>query len=135
MPFHNNYEFIMEEPHGEVLKREERARRLRGGDYNPMNPSMIKNPEIDPIRDQLIENTIFLKVRDNCKKLIKNNGSAKLYEIIKFGDVGKTSLKIKCVDRLVELGEIYEITRNVSNVSNLDRVFSNLTKRVGFENV
>jgi len=112
----------MEEPYGEVLKREERNERSRSGKHcPPVNP----DPGNDPTRDQLIENSTFLNVRDNCKKLIKNNGSDKLYEIIKFGDVGDTSLKIKCVERLLEIGEIYE---TVSNVSNLDRVFKSNKK-------
>ena len=62
----------------------------------------------------------FLKVRDNVKKMLKETGAFKMRYAWK-NLVGDSWLMLACVDRLVELGEIREITE--SDVAAQDRVF------------
>lgn len=52
---------------------------------------------------------LFLKIRDNTKRLIKEAGAARLQEIIA-ECAGDSWAMLACVDRLVELGEIVEVT-------------------------
>lgn len=52
---------------------------------------------------------LFLAIRDNTKKLLDISGAARLQEIIA-NVTGDTWNMLACVDRLVELGEIREIT-------------------------
>lgn len=62
----------------------------------------------------------FLKVRDRANKLLDEAGSFKIFSALK--DVsGDTWKMMAYVDRLVELGEIREITDG--SVAGQDRVF------------
>jgi hypothetical protein len=63
---------------------------------------------------------MFLKIRDNVFKLIKESGAVKMGNAIS-GCTGSSSTMIACVDRMVELEEIKEV--NYGNCSGQDRVF------------
>jgi hypothetical protein len=52
---------------------------------------------------------IFLKIRDKAKQLLEEAGAFRLQECIA-GCTGGTWEMIACIDRLVELGEILELT-------------------------
>jgi len=64
---------------------------------------------------------IFLGIRDNCKSLINKAGAARMDKIIQ-DSYGDTWFMLACVDRLVELGEIYEITSE--DVPSQRRIFT-----------
>lgn len=63
----------------------------------------------------------FLKIRDNVQCLLKQAGSVRMEEAIN-GVYGDTWTMLACVDRLVELGEIREITKQ-GEVAGQHRVF------------
>jgi hypothetical protein len=63
---------------------------------------------------------MFLKIRDRAHALIETAGAARLSNIIS-GVCGDSWDMLACVDRLVELGEIREITSE--DVRGQDRVF------------
>ncbi len=52
---------------------------------------------------------MFLAIRDNIKYLLELSGAVRLEQAIK-GISGDSFLMIACIDRLVELGELEEIT-------------------------
>jgi hypothetical protein len=62
----------------------------------------------------------LLAVRDRVGKLLKEAGAVKMWPAL---DVisGDTWEAMACMDRLVELGEIYEVTKD--DVAGQDRVF------------
>lgn len=62
----------------------------------------------------------FLKIRDTANSLLDVAGAFKLFSACK-NVSGDSWFMMACVDRLVELGEIREITQN--NVAGQDRVF------------
>ena len=62
----------------------------------------------------------FLEIRDKTKELLEKAGAARLQEMISTVS-GDSWLMLACVDRLVELGEIKEIT--AANVPGQYRVF------------
>ena len=62
----------------------------------------------------------FLTVRDNIQRLLKEAGAVRMSEAIRPLS-GDSWLMLACVDRLVELGEIREVTED--NVAGQDRVF------------
>lgn len=62
----------------------------------------------------------FLKIRDKVHQLIKQSGAVMMQNAIK-GVTGDSWLHLACVDRLVELREIREITKE--NVDGQHRVF------------
>ena len=68
---------------------------------------------------------MFLKIRDNVQKLIKKSGAVMMQNAIS-GAVGDSGMMLACVDRLVELKEIREITKE--NVAGQHRVFANNLK-------
>jgi hypothetical protein len=56
---------------------------------------------------------LFLAIRDKVKTLLNNSGAARMQEIIS-GNCGNSWLMLACVDRLVELNEIKEISQNTA---------------------
>lgn len=62
----------------------------------------------------------FLKIRDKVQQLIKQSGAVMLQNAIS-GVTGDSWLQLACIDRLVELNEIKEITP--SGVMGQNRVF------------
>jgi anion-transporting ArsA/GET3 family ATPase len=62
----------------------------------------------------------FLKIRDKVQQLLKQSGAVMMQNAIS-GVTGDSWLHIACVDRLVELKEIKEITKD--NVAGQHRVF------------
>lgn len=60
---------------------------------------------------------VFLKIRDKAHELLKKSGAFKLSNVI----TGDTWLAMVCVDRLVELAEIREVTN--ATICGQDRVF------------
>lgn len=64
---------------------------------------------------------MFLKIRDRAQSLLKTAGAARLGEIIN-GCTGDSWQMLACVDRLVELGELRELTQGM-DVARQDRVF------------
>lgn len=63
---------------------------------------------------------LFLRIRDKVKRLLNTAGAARMFEIIQ-GETGDSWQMLACVDRLVDLGEIREITN--SKVAGQYRVF------------
>lgn len=63
---------------------------------------------------------MFLKIRDNVQKLLKQSGAVMLHNAISVVG-GNTWTQIACMDRLVELKEIKEITP--VDTMGQDRVF------------
>ncbi len=63
---------------------------------------------------------IFLEIRDKVQRLLKQSGAVMMENAIG-GALGDTWLHLACVDRLVELGELEEITR--TGVAGQHRVF------------
>jgi len=62
----------------------------------------------------------FLKIRDKVQQLLKQSGAVMMQNAIS-GVTGDSWLHLACVDRLVELKEIREITKE--NVAGQHRVF------------
>ena len=62
----------------------------------------------------------FLKIRDRVQELLKQSGAVMMQNAIS-GLTGDSWFHLACVDRLVELNEIREITCN--NVAGQHRVF------------
>ena len=54
---------------------------------------------------------VFLKIRDKTQQLLKQSGAVMMGNILN-GITGDSWLHLACVDRLVELGEIKEITND-----------------------
>ena len=52
---------------------------------------------------------MFLQIRDRVKKLIKLAGAVRMQEAIN-GTSGDGWEMLACVDRMVELGELHEVT-------------------------
>lgn len=70
--------------------------------------------------------SIFLKIRDRVHKLITESGAAKMSKILQ-GFSGRDMWELMaCVDRLVELGEIEEIS--YEDISGQKRIFVGLRK-------
>jgi hypothetical protein len=65
----------------------------------------------------------FLKTRDKVRELLELAGAFRITKVTVSGDGW---LAMAYVDRLVELGEIKELTR--SDVSGQDRVFTGTTR-------
>jgi len=63
---------------------------------------------------------MFLEIRDKSKELLKISGAFKMVNVIS-GVLGDSWKMLACVDRLVELNEIKEVTTKF--VSGQDRVF------------
>lgn len=63
---------------------------------------------------------VFLSIRDKKDRLMESSGAAKMENLIS-GNTGNGWDLMACVDRLVELDEIKEITG--SNIRGQDRVF------------
>lgn len=64
---------------------------------------------------------MFLKIRDNANILLKKSEAFSMNAVIKVVS-GDTWKMMACVDRLIELGEIKEIT-DQNKVSGQNRVF------------
>lgn len=64
---------------------------------------------------------MFLAIRDKTHRLLTLAGAVTMQEAIKGCGSGSSWDMLACVDRLVELGEIREITNG--NVAGQDRVF------------
>lgn len=64
---------------------------------------------------------LFLKIRDNVNQLLRQAGSVRMQEAIG-GCSGDTWAMLACVDRMVELGEIFELTQ--PNTCGQHRIFS-----------
>lgn len=62
----------------------------------------------------------FLQVRDRVNNLLKQAGAVRLEEAIK-GVGGDSWILLACIDRLVELKELYEVTEKAGCAQ--DRVF------------
>jgi hypothetical protein len=64
---------------------------------------------------------MFLQIRDTAKELIAKSGAASCGKIIS-GCTGDSWHMLACVDRLVELGEIFEVPNTRSKFGQ-DRLF------------
>ena len=64
----------------------------------------------------------FLSIRDRINRLFKSAGAVRMEEAIN-GECGSSWQMLACVDRLVELGEIREISQ--PDVAAQHRVFIN----------
>ena len=64
---------------------------------------------------------VFLKIRDKTQQLLKQSGAVMMSNILNGITGGDSWLHLACVDRLVELGEIEEITNG--GVAGQYRVF------------
>ena len=63
----------------------------------------------------------FLKIRDKVQQLLKQSGAVMMQNVIS-GVTGDSWLHLACVDRLVELKEIVEVTG--SDVAGQYRIFT-----------
>ena len=63
---------------------------------------------------------MFLKIRDKVQQLLKQSGAVMMQNAIS-GVTGDSWMMLACVDRLVELKEIKEITSG--NIAGQHRVF------------
>lgn len=63
---------------------------------------------------------MFLKIRDRVKSLIRQAGAVRMQEAIR-DCIGSSWQMIACIERMVELGELVEITS--SDVAGQYRVF------------
>lgn len=63
----------------------------------------------------------FLGIRDKTHALLKTAGACRSHEMMS-GATGSSWMHLACVDRLVELGEIREVT-DPNKVSGQSRVF------------
>jgi hypothetical protein len=52
---------------------------------------------------------LFMAIRDNTKYLLSKSGAVRMSEAIS-GNSGDSWTKLACIDRMVELGELLEIT-------------------------
>jgi len=86
------------------------------GDVNMSYDYRIERPKIFTEDGQ----ETFLKIRDRVKSLLSNAGAAMSGAILR-GVTGDGWTHLACLDRLVELGEIRELTDN--NARGQDRVF------------
>lgn len=66
---------------------------------------------------------LFLKIRDKVNALLKQAGAVRMQEAIN-GFSGETWLMLACVDRMVELKELRELTEH-ANTAGQYRVFVN----------
>ncbi len=64
---------------------------------------------------------MFIKIRDKAQTLLKTAGAFTMGKVIIGCGGGDSWDMLACVDRLVELGEIREVTSG--NVAGQDRVF------------
>jgi hypothetical protein len=64
---------------------------------------------------------MFLKIRDNVNDLLKKAGAVRMQEAIA-KTTGSSWTMLACVDRMVELGELREITAN--GIAGQHRVFT-----------
>jgi hypothetical protein len=64
---------------------------------------------------------LFLTIRDKAKKLIKTSGAVMMENLMTGVGGGDSWVMLACVDRLIELGELREITG--SNVAGQHRIF------------
>lgn len=65
---------------------------------------------------------MFLRIRDRTKQLLKQAGAVRLEEMIQ-GSTRDTWDMLACVDRLVELGEIREISQPIGTPGQM-RIFT-----------
>ena len=63
---------------------------------------------------------LFLEVRDNVKSRLKHAGAVRMQEAI--STAGDSWMLLACVDRMVELGELCEVTQSV--VMTQHRIFT-----------
>lgn len=63
---------------------------------------------------------MFLCIRDNVKRLLKEAGAVRMQEAM--AGTGRSWTMLACVDRLVELGELVEVTEK-GKMSEQYRVF------------
>lgn len=64
---------------------------------------------------------MFLKIRNRVNDLLDVAGAVRVIEILKQGPSGDTWQQMACIDRLVELEEILEVTDG--HIAFQDRVF------------
>jgi len=62
---------------------------------------------------------IFLSIRDRASRLLEKAGAVTMGALMK--ETGDNWIQIACVDRLVELGELREISQN--DIAGQDRIF------------
>lgn len=65
---------------------------------------------------------MFLKIRDRSKALLAEAGAFTMGNVIRGTGGGSSWQMLACVDRLVELGEIREVTKE-ADVAGQHRVF------------
>lgn len=65
---------------------------------------------------------MFTAIRDRAKHLLREAGAFTMDAAIRGARCGNSWTMLACVDRLVELGEIREVTRR-GEVAGQDRVF------------
>lgn len=64
---------------------------------------------------------MFLKIRDESKRLIAEAGACRSDKLMKAAGTGDSWHMLACIDRLVELGELQELTGD--EVAGQHRVF------------
>lgn len=70
----------------------------------------------------------FIKARDRVKQLLRESGAFMMDKILSVGRFSDTWQALACVDRMVELGEIRELTDD--KVAGQHRVFISTSSRL-----
>lgn len=70
----------------------------------------------------------FTSVRDKAKYLLNQSGAVMMDKLLTAPNIGDTWLALACVDRMVELGELKELTDD--KVAGQHRVFISTSSRL-----
>lgn len=82
---------------------------------------MYRYPELKPKLFTEEGSVTFTQIRDRVKRLLAEAGAVSMGAAIR-GSTGDTWTMLACVDRMVELGELRDVTIGLA-VSGQDRVF------------
>lgn len=66
---------------------------------------------------------VFLQVRDTVQRLLKESGAIRMLEVMRCVSGAGDWMKMCCVDRLVEIKELRELSYGKQEVADQHRVF------------
>lgn len=66
---------------------------------------------------------MFLRVRDRAKELLEQAGAVSCDKLLEAAGTGDSWMMLACVDRLVELGELHEVTGHLAGLAGQGRVY------------
>ncbi len=65
---------------------------------------------------------MYVAIRDRAKVLLRDSGAFTMGAVIRAASSGESWVMLACVDRMVDIGEIREVTKGM-NVAGQNRVF------------